>query len=180
MFGGWLVKTRRWSEDPFAHLSRQNAAVDVRRARRALYVDELARLIAAAESSGRDYRYMSGLDRGMLYRVASMTGLRASELASLTPASFDLTAETPTVTVEASCSKHHRKDVLRVHPDLASRLRAWLAERAARENEQRVVLSLPNAKIATQERLWPGKWPGRASEIVQADLAEAKPKWLSE
>jgi len=34
----------------------------------------------------------------MLYRVAMMTGLRASELASLTVASFDLTADPPTVT----------------------------------------------------------------------------------
>ena len=44
---------------------------------------------------------MEGTTRGMLYRFATMTGLRAAELASLTPASFDLAADTPTVTLEA-------------------------------------------------------------------------------
>ncbi|MFM9961558.1 MAG: hypothetical protein ACKV2Q_10065 [Planctomycetaceae bacterium] len=38
----------------------------------------------------------------MLYRLAAMTGLRVSEPASLTPTSFDLAADPPTVTLEAA------------------------------------------------------------------------------
>ena len=72
---------------------------------------------------------MTGTDRAMLYSVGLMTGLRASELKSLTPESFDLASEPPTLTVEACYSKHRRKDVLPLHPDLVPRLRTWLADR---------------------------------------------------
>ena len=38
-----------------------------------------------------------------------MTGLRADELASLTPASFDLKTDPPTITIAAGYSKHRRE-----------------------------------------------------------------------
>ena len=60
---------------------------------------------------------MSGKDRHALYLTAVGTGLRAAELASLTPRSFKLDEVHPTVTVEAACSKHRREDVLPLHPD---------------------------------------------------------------
>lgn len=53
----------------------------------------------------------------MLYLVAGLTGLRASGLASLTPASLDLTADPPSVTVEAAYSKHRRRGVVPLHPN---------------------------------------------------------------
>jgi hypothetical protein len=56
-----------------------------------------------------------------------MTGLRKSELASLSPKSFDLDADRPTVTVEARHSKHRRRDVLPLHLELVAELRKWLA-----------------------------------------------------
>lgn len=52
--------------------------------------------------------------------------LRRKEIASLTPRSFALAASPPTVTVEAACSKHRRKDVLPLHSELVSLLRDWL------------------------------------------------------
>ena len=55
-----------------------------------------------------------------------MTGLRRSELASLTTASFDLDSEQPTLTVAAGASKHRRKDVLPLHPELAPMIRDWI------------------------------------------------------
>ena len=60
-----------------------------------------------------------------------MTGLRRKELGSLTPESFDLQCSDenePTVTVQAACSKHRRKDVLPLHPELVQMLTDWLAE----------------------------------------------------
>jgi integrase len=65
----------------------------------------------------------------MLYFVAAYTGLRASELASLSPSSFDLTATPPTLTVKAGYSKHKRKDVLPLHPELVRQLATWLKGR---------------------------------------------------
>ena len=55
----------------------------------------------------------------LLYLTAAYTGLRASELASLTPASFDLQSDPPMVVVEAGDSKHRQRDELPLHPELA-------------------------------------------------------------
>ncbi len=55
-----------------------------------------------------------------------MTGLRRSELASLRPSSFQLENPVPTLTIEATVSKHRREDVLPIHPDLVPIIRTWL------------------------------------------------------
>ncbi len=54
-----------------------------------------------------------------------MTGLRRRELGSLTPRSFDLDADPPTLTVEAANSKHRKKHVLPLHPELVELVREW-------------------------------------------------------
>src|SRR5262249_10348324 len=126
MFTRWLVKDRRTGDNPIAHLSAANAKLDRRVVPRDLSGEELAVLLGASRT-GKTRWALTGSDREMLYRVAVMTGLRASELASLTPESFALTVETPTVTVQAGYSKHRREDVLPLHPDLVHRLRPWLA-----------------------------------------------------
>lgn len=55
-----------------------------------------------------------------------MTGLRRKEIASLTPRSFSLDTDPPTVTVQAACSKHRKLDVLPLHAELVKVLRDWL------------------------------------------------------
>ena len=64
-----------------------------------------------ATANGRTFRGIAGPDRLVLYTLAANTGLRASELGSLTPSSFDLVTVPSSVTVEAGYSKHRRKDV---------------------------------------------------------------------
>ncbi len=105
--------------------------------------------------------------------MAAMTGLRAGELASLTPASFDLAADMPTVTLEAAYSKHRREDVLPLHPDLAARLRQWLSEREQAADEQQVVLAFDRAADMKPERLFPGTWSERAYKMLRNDLEAA-------
>jgi hypothetical protein len=117
-FSKWLMKNGRSPTDALAVLSRLNADVDIRHARRALTAEAFAALVAAARA-GRAFRNLSGSDRAFLYQFASHTGLRAGELTSLTPASFLLHTEPPTVTVEAAYSKHRRKDVLPLRMDMA-------------------------------------------------------------
>ena len=57
-------------------------------------------------------------------------GLRARELSSLTESSFDLiTANPPTMIVEAGYSKRRRRDMLPVHPLLAETLTKWFTQR---------------------------------------------------
>ncbi len=167
-FTRWLVRERRAKEDVLSHLSRLNTETDVRRKRRVLTMDELERLMAAAEASNAKLGRMRGADRAIVYRVAAFTGLRAQEIASLTPRSFALEANPPTVTVDACYSKHRRKDVLPLAEDLCGRLRAYLAKR---ECERR---------RGGEERLWPGKWYRKAGAILQRDLAVAREAWLSD
>ena len=169
-FGHWLVKDRRGPENPFAHLSRLNGRVDIRHERRALTQKELGGLIGAVEKSDETFRGLDGSTRAMLYRVAAMTGLRASELASLTQASFDLAADVPTVTLEAAYSKHRREDVLPLHPDLVARLRRWMSEREQAQDDQRTVLAFDRAADAKPERLFPGTWSERAYKMLRNDL----------
>ena len=179
-FGNWLVKDRRWPENQFAHLSRLNAKVDVRCERRALSADELGRVVAAAERSAVVFRGLEGQTRAMLYRIASMTGLRANELASLTAESFDLDAVQPCVTLKAAYSKHRREDVLPLREDLVAQLRAWFEERERRSDEPNVVLSMESATEAKRERLFPGTWPEKAAKMLRIELNAARKAWMDE
>ncbi len=168
-FCNWLVRERRFGHNPLAHLQRLNTETDVRRKRRVLTPEELELLIAAAEKSKGRLGRMGGADRAIVYRLAALTGLRAQEIATLTPRSFGLDANPPTVTVEACYSKHRRKDVLPLAEDLCRRLRTYLAKR---EGERR---------RGGDERLWPGKWyRKKAGEILQRDLAAAREAWVEE
>lgn len=153
-FTHWLVRERRTREDPFGYVSRLNQSVDVRRKRRALTSEQFERLIAVAHGS-KPFRRVSGPDRALLYLVAGYTGLRASELASLIPKSFDLESMPATVTVEAGHSKHRKRDVLPLRHDLAERLRDWLRDRVR------------------DKPLWPKPALKEGSLLIQRDLALA-------
>jgi integrase len=91
-----------------------------------LTADEIQKLAKAARSSTRKIQTFTGEQRARLYIRSVMTGLRRSELASLTPRSFKLDGDPPTVTIQAACSKHRKQDVLPLHPDLVVMLREWL------------------------------------------------------
>jgi integrase len=151
-FTRWLRRDGRAPADPLECLSRQNADADVRVERRSLEPAEFAALVRAARG-GRPFRNLTGEDRATLYTLAAHTGLRASELASLTPRSFDF--EAPTVTVEAAYSKRRRKDVLDLRPDLANMMRSYVEGKPF------------------GEPLWPGGWSADGAEIIRVDLAAA-------
>jgi integrase len=122
----WCVATKRLIANPIVGLERLNTATDVRHKRRALSAEEVAKLIESARASGKRIQGFSSEARARIYLLSYMTGLRKKELASLSPRSFALDATPPTVTVEAACSKHRRKDVLPLHPELVGELRKWL------------------------------------------------------
>lgn len=143
-FVRWLDATGRIREYPKAWRQkglddRAVEAADRKRVRRALTPEEVARFLAAAEAAPDRHLYgrtrsklhavpVSGKARAFWYRVALGTGFRANELRSLTPASFDLDASPPTVTVEAGYSKNREVAVQTIAPWLAAVVRAWLAE----------------------------------------------------
>lgn len=157
----WMVKDRRAHDDPLQFVSMLNVSTDRRHDRRPLTESEFSALLQAARA-GRSVLGMEGPDRAMLYAVASYTGLRASELASLTRQSFRLDDATPTVTVQAAYSKHRRQDVLPLHPSLVAMLRPWLAAKP------------------TWGRIWPGKWAEHktAGKMMQVDLQAAGVEYI--
>ena len=158
-FSRWLWRDGRLREDPLAHLVGFNVQLDRRHDRRALTDEELARLIEAAEK-GPLRLSMSGPERAVLYQLAVGTGFRANELRSLTSESFDLDADPPVVTIEAAYSKHRRKDVQPIRPDLADLLRPWLKGKPAEEPVFRL--------------------PDKVFKLMQADLAAARDAWLKD
>jgi integrase len=125
-FCNWCVATKRLPSNPLAGIERLNTAVDVRHPRRALTAEEVAKLIESARSGGIRVQGYTGEQRARVYLMSFLTGLRRNELASLTRRSFSLDAAQPTIAVEARYSKHRRKDVLPLHPELVGMLRVWL------------------------------------------------------
>src|SRR5580704_6485325 len=108
-FLAWMIKDGRTDRNPLAHLAAMNARVDVRRERRCLAPAEFALFLEAA-CQGKPVRCIAGRNRRMLYILAAGSGLRCSELASLTPESFDLGGDSPRVVLEAAYSKRRRRD----------------------------------------------------------------------
>jgi integrase len=124
-FCNWCISTKRLIANPLAEVERLNPDVDVRHKRRALTGQEFALLLKSARESGIRIQCFNGEQRARIYTLSFMTGLRRRELGSLTPRSFDLAGNPPTLTVEAANSKHRKKDVLPLHPELVELLRTW-------------------------------------------------------
>lgn len=154
-FCRWLIGKKRMRDDPTSGLIRLNVDQDRRRERRPLTEEESRRLIECTYKSHVVFRHLPGQDRAMLYLLAQRTGLRRKELRSLTPRSFDLTSDQPTVRVGAAHSKRRKNDVLPLTRDLVEALRGYLKDRDP------------------AQPLWPGAWWRRAAEMLRADLANA-------
>jgi site-specific recombinase XerC len=125
-FTNWLVTSRRLASNPIVGLERLNVDVDIRHQRRALSPEEVAKLVESARTSDELIQCYTGEARSRVYIASYMTGLRRKELASLTPRSFDLQATPPTVTIQATVSKHRKKDVLPLHSDFVLMLKEWV------------------------------------------------------
>ena len=103
-FANWLVTNRRTGDDRLTHLAGGNVKLDLRRERREIAEEELAWLLNTARNGKPSYG-LTGWQRFTLYATAMETGLRASELASLTPDHFDLQADPPIVRIDAKDEK---------------------------------------------------------------------------
>jgi integrase len=154
-FFRWLVRDRRAPDSPLAHLSGGNVRVDRRHDRQNLAPDQLSTILAAALASAEEYRGLRGTDRHHLYLTAMTTGFRRSELATLTPESFDLDSDLPTITVAAGYTKNKQTATQPIPPEAAAALRAYLVERE------------PGQPV------WPGGWAERAAEMLRMDLDAA-------
>lgn len=125
-FSKWCWKSGRTRTDSLAGVTGFNAKEDRRHDRRTLGVDELRVLIEAAHS-GPPWRKMTGPMRALCYRLAVGTGLRYSEIESITRESFDWTANPATVMVAAGYTKNGEPATLPLPHDLAADLAPYVA-----------------------------------------------------
>ncbi len=153
-FVRWAVDHRRLAFDPLTTLKPLNVKLDPRHARSVLSRDEFETLIRSTMASGV-FRKLTGEDRAMLYVTAAYTGLRASELASLTVGSIVIDERQATIHVKAAHTKNREKAAQPIHPHLAKLLRAYLEG------------------IESTELIWAGPWWKRAAFILEADLTRA-------
>ena len=160
MLGNEIRKEKRTPDDVLAGLSQFNEETDRQHIRRELTSAELAYLLAHVEKNPKPNFRLSGQVRAMAYRVALGTGFRVKELRTLTPASFDLDGNPPTVKVAAAYSKRRRQDIQPIRSDLADTLRPWLAQHKH------------------DQRLFP--LPHNTSKMLQRDLAAARSSWNAE
>ena len=153
-FTGWLLRNGRLAVDPMAQVSKLNDKVNRRHERRALTDSEIVNLLQATANSPERLR-LTGSQRAILYRMALETGLRRSELRSLTPESFDLSnLDYATVSLKAAYSKHRRDDVLPIRRELAEVVGDYMRP------------------LKSGERLF--VFPDRIADALQADLKAAE------
>ena len=126
-FCQWMMHERRATVNPVEYLDTMNARADIRVQRRALSTEDMRALLGAARTGPENYG-ISGAERALIYELACTTGLRVSELASLTAGSFTL-GESPSVTIKAAYAKNRRKDTLPLRADVAALMRGFLATR---------------------------------------------------
>ncbi|MCH7726578.1 MAG: tyrosine-type recombinase/integrase, partial [Planctomycetes bacterium] len=157
----WMCRDKRTPDDALVVLNSFNEATDPRHVRRELTQEEMAYLLPIVEGYTHRSHNLSGPERAMAYRIALGTGFRADELRSLTPASFGLDADPPTITVEAAYSKRRRRDIQPIRRDLAKLLLAWLDGRLRNE--------LVFAKL-----------PGHTARMLRGDMKTARKTWIAE
>lgn len=147
----WAVETDRWHKNQLAPLRPGNVREDRRHDRRAPTDEEMAKFFAHLETDEAPVRrWMNSRQRALGYRLCMTTGLRASELRSLSRKSFDL--EGGTVAVRASYDKRGRPVVQHLPDWLTAELKEWF-----------------DAGGSCWETLRP-RWPG---EMLIADLEAA-------
>ncbi|HUT34625.1 MAG TPA: tyrosine-type recombinase/integrase [Planctomycetota bacterium] len=143
-FWRWGLETRRFraESDPTLGLRSVQAEAARVRARRALSIEELRRLVAAARvrplenyleghpnasEAKRESLRLLGLERAILYTLAAYAGLRRRELRELCWGDLRLEQAEPLVVVRAATAKGKREENVELAPSAADALREWRA-----------------------------------------------------
>jgi integrase len=79
-----------------------------------------------------------GRERQLIYKMLVLTGLRKSELASITVGQLQLDGRHPFVELKAADEKNRQGSQLPLRSDLVEDLRSWLAHKADRESTQAI------------------------------------------
>ena len=161
-FCNWLVRAKRATDNPLASIGRQQVTPKARKhVRRPLEHNEAAALLRATRASST-HNGMTAEQRYWLYRVALETALRAGELRTLTPESFQLDGTEPSVYLPGDDTKNRQDAELPLRLDTTAELRRFLND----SSKTGPVFPLPhNASVA---------------RMLRQDLAIARAAWLKE
>jgi integrase len=179
-FGNWCVRESRLLANPFAALPRANEAADRRRERRALTMEEIGKLLKAAEERPlhnlmkvtkgkrkgqpltnlgqptRDHMHRVGQSHAMFYRIAVFTGLRYSETKSLKIVDAHLDADLPYLDLHAMYDKARRGARQPLNANLVGHLRQYIASRLLHAQEEARSENRPcPVVLSSEERLIP-------------------------
>lgn len=115
-----------------------------------------------ATKDGPERNGMTGNERFLLYATAIQTGLRANELRQLTQGRMFLDVDQPYIACKAGTTKNRKMAKQYVEPQLAAKLRAYLATRPP----SAMVFRMPHET--------------NTARMLRADLAAARNDWLKE
>jgi integrase len=128
-FGNFLVEKGVVDKNPLVGMI-VSKSVQMVRPRGALTATEMETLTVATYRSEKTIEGLDGAERAWLYRLANLTGLRRKELGALTQASFFLDdLNSAFVVLPNSSTKNREGAALALHPQMAEKLRDWLATR---------------------------------------------------
>jgi integrase len=158
-FTKWLYEHHKLPRDPLASIKKPNPKSDRRRERRMLLPEEW-QWLRAALVDGPERNGMSAHERMLLYAVAIQTGLRSSELRSLTRGRLFLGGTQPFITCKADATKNRQDARQYIQSELAELLRRHIA------------LKAPQVPVFTM--------PPRTdvAEMFRKDVENARQAWM--
>ena len=160
-FSKWLAQNEKLPRDPLASVGKPDPKADRRHIRRMLLPDEWQRLRAAL-TVGPERDGILAAERLLLYWTAIQTGLRSSELRSLTRGSLYLDSMRPYITCKAGNTKNRKPAKQYVGCDLANALAAHMATKTPSS----LMFAMPHRYDL--------------AAMLRADLADARRQWLAE
>jgi site-specific recombinase XerD len=160
-FCRWLVRTGIMPSDPTATVDKPSVKTDRRIERRMLLPEEWKWLKKWLESSSDERNGQSSRERLLMYELAIETGLRSSELRSLTKANLCLEGSDPHVKVKAAITKN------------AVAAKQYLSDGLAQKLSKALARKLPGASVfATMDRT-------RMAGVLRQDIDNARKLWLT-
>ena len=128
-FGNFLLRDGRAVVNPFLQLTKQKITDEDRAFFRGeLTVEEWQKIVHAADV-GKPVYGMTGIERGMFYRVRLATAFRDPQLRALLPSSFDLNRGDPEIIPRLRGKLSHR-GAKKISIEFAAMLQLWLANKA--------------------------------------------------
>lgn len=160
-FATWLYEHGKLASDPLLSVKRPSLKGKRKLERRMLLPEEWP-LLRAATLAGGVRNGLEPFARATLYALAIQTGLRASEIASLTKANLHLSGKRPYVRVKASNTKNKDEARQHIQEDLAADLERM------------------TARLMPAVRVFPIAAVCDLAEALRADAADARRRWLKD